>query len=159
MKVYDLNILEKDPNQDNLYDFTQVTFKSLSGPNIYSYLVDSFDEMRIDLICNKLYQSVDYIDFILNFNSIDNPLNIKEGDIIYYCDIDDIDLFRVTPDKPKVLKYSLLNNNKQTRKDTNRQSYIEDNFALPPTLLETPTESVQIKGTDIIIGVNSDSTN
>jgi hypothetical protein len=157
MKSFDLNILEKDPNQDGLYDFTQITYKSISGPNIYSYLVDTFDEMRIDIISNKLYRSTDYIDFLLSFNSIDNPLNIKEGDTIYYCDSEDVELFRVTPDKPKELKSSLLNTNKQTKKDTNRQSYIEGDFALPPTLLETPTESVQVKGDNIVIGVNENT--
>lgn len=158
MKVYDLDILEKDSNQDNLYNLMQITFKNVLGINIYQYTVDAFDEMRIDLICNKMYHSVDYVDFILNFNSIDNPLNIKKDDILYYVDVNDIDAFKVTPEKGVEAKNLLINTNKQTRKDTNRQSYVDDNYALPPTVLDVPVESVQVKGDDILIGVSGDST-
>jgi hypothetical protein len=36
--------------------------------------------------------------------------------------------------------------------------YVEDNFSLPPTLLDAPVESVQIKGNTILIGVNENTT-
>lgn len=158
MIIFDLNILERDPNQEDLYDLSQVTYKEISGYPLYAHVVESYEEMRIDLISEKCYQSTEYIDFLLSFNDIDNPLNIKEGDIINYIDSSYVDLFRVVSQKPKVLRKQLLNPNKQTRKDTNRQAYIEEDFSLPPTLLETPVESVQIKGNTILIGVNENTT-
>jgi hypothetical protein len=158
MKIFDLDILERDPNQDDLYDLSQVTYKKISGYPIYVHIVEKHEEMRIDLISLKCYSSTDYIDFLLNFNDIDNPLNIKEGDIINYIDANYVDFYRVIPDKPKVLKKRLLNLNKQTRKDSNRQMYVEENFSLPPTLLDVPVESVQIKDNTILIGVNENTT-
>lgn len=158
MIIFDLNILDRDPNQEDLYDLSQVTYKEISGYPLYVHVVEPYEEMRIDLISEKCYSSTDYIDFLLSFNDIDNPLNIKQGDIINYVDSSYVDLFRVTPEKPKVLQKKLLNPNKQTRKDSNRQLYVEENFSLPPTLLEAPVESVQIKGDTILIGVNENTT-
>ena len=157
MKLFDIDILQKDPNQNDLYDFTQITFKMIDGLPIYTYVVEPFEEMRIDNISQKLYFSTEYVDFLLSFNDIDNPLNIKEGDIINYVDLNNVELFRVVPEKPKVLQKSLLNPNKQTRKDSNRQAYLEENLTLPPTLLEVPVESVQIQGNNILIGLNENS--
>ena len=158
MKIFDLDILERDPNQDELYDLSQVTYKEVSGYPLYVHIVEPHEEMRIDLISQRCYSSTEYVDFLLSFNDIDNPLNIKEGDIINYIDTDYVDFYRVTPEKPKVLQKRLLNPNKQTRKDGNRQVYVEDNFSLPPTLLDVPVESVQIKGNTILIGVNENTT-
>ena len=157
MKLFDIDILQKDPNQNDLYDFTQITFKMIDGLPIYTYVVEPFEEMRIDNISQKLYFSTEYVDFLLSFNDIDNPLNIKEGDIINYVDLNNVELFRVVPEKPKVLQKSLLNPNKQTRKDSNRQAYLEENLTLPPTLLEVPVESVQIQRNNILIGLNENS--
>lgn len=157
MQIYDLDILQRDPNQSDLYDLMQITYRESSGYPLYQCIVETYEEMRIDLISLRCFNSTDYIDFLLHFNSIDNPLNIKAGDIINYIDISFVDNFKVVSEKPKTLQKKLLNPNKQTRKDTNRQNYIEENFSLPPTLLDTPIESVQIRGDSIIIGINENT--
>jgi len=157
MKIYDLDILEREKNQEDLYDLSQVTYREISGYPVYTYVVEPYEEMRIDLISQKCYSSTEYVDFLLNFNDIDNPLNIKSGDIINYVDSSFVESYRVIPDKPKALQKQLLNPNKQTRKDNSRKLYIEDNFSLPPTLLDVPVESVQVKGDTILIGVNENS--
>lgn len=157
MQIFDLNILQRDPNQDELYDLSQVTYQDIVGYPVFYYLVEPADEMRIDLISQRLYESTEYIDFLLSFNSIDNPLNIKSGDLISYIDEVNIDDFRVRPEKPKVTQKALLNANKQTRKDQNRQAYVEEGFSLPPTLLETPTESVQVTNNSILIGISENT--
>lgn len=157
MNFFDIDILDKDPNQSDLYDLSQITYQHLVGYPKYYYQVESYEEMRIDLICQKIYDRTDYVDFLLSFNDIDNPLNIKTGDYIWYVDESNIEYFRITPDKPKVTQKILLNANKQTRKDSNRQTYIEENFSLPPTLLDTPVESVQVRGDSILIGVTENS--
>lgn len=156
MKIYDIDILSRNDKQGKLYDFTQPTFKNLSVNSIYESTVEPHEEMRIDIICDRLMGSNEYVDFLLNFNDIENGLNIKSGDIIRYVDISTVDFFRVKPDDTTLTK-SLLNINKQTRKDSNRQQYLEDNFSLPPTLLDTPIESVQVKGNQVIIGSNNNS--
>lgn len=157
MEFFDIDILDRDPNQDSLYDLTQITYIRLAGFPFFYYYVEQHEEMRIDLVSQKLYGTTEYCDFLLSFNDIDNPLNIKSGDLIFYIDESNIDSFRVTPQKPNVAQKLLVNANKQTRRDTNRQSYIEENYSLPPTLLETPIESVQVRGDSILIGISENS--
>ena len=108
--------------------------------------------MRIDIICYKIYGTTEFIDILLNINKIDNPLNIKNGDFIRYPGINDIILFRVEEEAQKQTVQKLLNRNKATRKDDSRNKYIEQNYSLPPTILPTPTNAVNISGPDIIIG-------
>ena len=53
--------------------------------------------MRPDSISYKLYKSVNYVDFILNLNEIDNrSLNIKEGDVILYTTRDKFESYKVS---------------------------------------------------------------
>ena len=91
------------------------------------------------------------IDILLNVNRIDNPLNIKNGDVLRYPSENDIYLFRVTEDEKQSVQ-KLLNRNKAPKKDSNRKDYIEKNYSLPPTVLQVPTEPVSIVGKDIVIG-------
>lgn len=161
MKLYDIDILSKDPNQNDLYDLTLPTFDNLPNgdiPDIFSYVVEKHEEMRIDLISLKTFGSVDYVDFLLDFNKIDLPLNIKSGDIIYYVDISQVDNFRIKPENKETIQAKLLNPQKATRKDANRLRYVENNYSLPPTIQDTPVDSVQIFGDNIVLGINSDST-
>lgn len=157
MNFFDIDILERDPNQNDLYDLSQVTYQEITGFPVFYYIVESYEEMRMDLISNRLYQSTEYVDFLLRFNNIDNPLNIKEGDTIAYIDEPNIEEYRVRPEKSKVTQKALLNANKQTRKDSNRQSYVEEGYSLPPTLLETPVESVQVTNDSILIGISENT--
>jgi hypothetical protein len=46
----------------------------------------------------------------------------------------------------------LINSNKSTKKDKNREKFIENGFALPPTLNPIPRPAVRIDGNDIVIG-------
>lgn len=151
MKIYDLDSLKNFIENTGLYDLTQVTYKHIVGYYTYIYVVEPHQEMRIDLVCNEIYGSVDYIDFLLNYNSIDNPLNIKIGDEIKYVDFESIDKFRVQTNDDSI-KSTLLSVNKSTRKDKNREKYINDSIALTPTLQDVPYNSVNIQGSQIIIG-------
>jgi hypothetical protein len=45
-----------------------------------------------------------------------------------------------------------LNVNKSTKKDTNRQKYVDQNFNLPPTVKQVPDAPVKIENGQIVIG-------
>ena len=84
MNFYDITSLLKINTEDGqLYDLFSQTFSLKRLPN-YEYIVRKEEEMRIDLISFSIYKTTDYADMILNLNDIDNPLNIKSGDVIYY---------------------------------------------------------------------------
>ncbi len=150
MNIYDISILKKDPKQDGLYDLTEPTFVQAVEPP-FQMVVTKEQEMRIDIISNDLYKSVDYIDFLLNLNDIDNPINIKQGDIILYTTIDKFELCKVSPNTTDDKQRTLLSPNKSSKKDPNRQKYIEDNYQLPPTFLETPASPISSSGNNITI--------
>lgn len=152
MILYDLDKLIRDPKQDDLYNLFDPTFKLNTGYNLREFIVSPEQEMRIDLVCKEIYDSVDQVDFLCNLNNIDNPLNIKEGDSILYCNYGAISDFRVKITDNNDVRAKLLNVNKSTKKDNNRQRYVEQNFALPPNMKQVPDSAVKIENGQIVIG-------
>ena len=152
MKLYDLDKLTRDTKQDNLYNIFDPTFKMNRGYKLTQYVVSPEQEMRIDLISNSIYGNSDYCDFILDINDIDNPLNIMDGDILIYTEFASIDEYRIKTVDNNNARARLLNANKTSRKDNARKQYVEDNYSLPPTFLETPAASVRIESNQIVIG-------
>ena len=157
MNIYDLDVrrikqsLDKELGEEYFWDLNQSTFKSRNDVSLNYWYVQQDEDMRIDLICYRIYDNTDNIDILLNVNRIDNPLNIKSGDVLRYPSESDIYLFRVTEDEKQSVQ-KLLNRNKAPRKDSNRKDYVEKNYSLPPTVLQVPTEPVSIVGKDIVIG-------
>lgn len=152
MKLYDIDSLRRNLSQDDLYDLFEPTFNLLTGVQQSPFVVGEEEMMRIDLICNKVYGSVNEVDFLCNLNDIDNPLNIMKDDTIFYTSYGVIDSFRISEPQVQSTRESLINPNKSTKKDKNREKFVEDGFALPPTLNPTPKPAVRIDGNDIVIG-------
>lgn len=158
MEFYDLNNLKRGATGsavENLYNLFDSTFQYLTNIAIYQYTVPPEYEMRIDLISQFLYNDTQYCDFILDLNTIVNPLNIMNGDNIIYVDSEQISFFRVDESNAKALRNTYLNSSKVSSPDSNRSSYIQNNYALPPTFLEIPTNSVQIISGKIVLGGNA----
>jgi hypothetical protein len=119
--------------------------------NYQQYEVQKGEEMRIDLVCQSIYGSLDYIDIILNANNIDNPLNIKEGTIIIYP-TGNVDGLRYSDIKKQNAAEVLTNTNKQQRKDNNRKKYVENQYSLPPTIMNERTQQYDISSDVIVLG-------
>ena len=152
MKLYDIDTLTTDNNQSGLYNLFQPTFKmGLNYPS-QNHVVSIEEEMRIDLVCQSVYSSNDYCDFILNVNNIDNPLNIKAGDVLLCPDIGAFEDFKMQYSQQVNAQNQLLNVNKSTKVDNNRQAYVEQNFSLQPTFKDIPSAPVQVINNQIVIG-------
>lgn len=137
---------------DDLYDLTESTFVTQNVP-LYPYIVQRGEEMRIDLVSDSIFNTLEYADILLNINNIDNPLNIKEGSIIYYSDTNVMEALRISqPTNDTLVSSKLSNTNKATRVDKNRKDYIEKNYSLSPNILDTPTDQIKISGENLIIG-------
>jgi hypothetical protein len=152
MKLYDLYKLIRDTKQNNLYNFFDPTFKMNIGINLREHIVAPEEEMRIDLVCNNIYNSIEQVDFLLDLNDIDNPLNIMEGDQILYASETAIPEYRVKTIDNNDARAKLLNANKSSRKDDNRKKYLDESYVLPPTFIETPEAPVKISNNQIVIG-------
>lgn len=152
MRLYDIDNIRRDENQENLYNLFEPTFALQGGFEQSTLVVGREEMMRIDLICNRIYKSIEEVDFLCNLNDIDNPLNIMENDTIYYTAYGAIDSYRFDEPAKVATRNSLLNPNKTTKKDKKRQKFLEDGFALPPTFNPIPKPSVRVDGNDIVIG-------
>ena len=123
MKIYDIDTLVKDSSGN--YDLTQLTFQTDFNSLRYQQCeVQQGEEMRIDLVCQSIYGNTDYVDILLNVNSIDNPLNIQRGTILVYP-TGNIDSLRYSDPKKNTDVEILGNSNKQQRKDVNRKKYVK----------------------------------
>lgn len=155
MEIYDIDKLKRNIN-GGLYDMTQATFQYDNTVFMYEYIVQIGEEMRMDLICESIYNNKNnkYIDILCSVNNIDNPLNVLLGQTIIYPDESDINKFRYEDPSTKtdIIKESFTKPNKSTRQDANRKQYLENNTSLPPTILESPINPLDIDGDDYIIG-------
>lgn len=129
--------------------------------NLSLYTVQSGEEMRIDLVVlsmyNDNYKALDDIDIILRINNIDNPLNIIEGMELYYPpDISSLDSYRILYDDNsnigKSIRDVLSKPNKTTKKDNNRKDFLENNYSLPPVVLEQSKSPIRLENGEIKIG-------
>ena len=152
MEFYDIENVRRDANQDNLYDLFAPTFKGTNLYELSKYVVATEQEMRADLICESIFGDINYVDLICNLNEVDNPLNFMEGDEIIFAPASQVYLYRLNAPEVTESKNQLLNVNKSTKVDQNRKQYIEQNYNLPPNLLDVPTDPVRIQNNQIVIG-------
>jgi hypothetical protein len=166
MDIISLNeYLIYDPGQKLINLFKPVLINPSIDNELGTYVVGRDDEMRIDLIFKNIYElesnevgiHLGNIDILLVLNNIDNPLNIKEGTVIKYPQLGQFDLFRliVDEDQSKIknsVGQKLSVPNKTTRKDKSRGSYLENDYSLPPVVLEAPREPVRIEDNIFSIG-------
>lgn len=158
-----LPIKRKDIMFFNLF---RATIRNSNPEANYSeYTVQQEDEMRIDLVFQKMYDLnpwevgpyLENIDIILTINNIDNPLNIRQGMVLKYPDLGTFDGFRIEKDEEsKIKKKSILQKlgkpNKQTRVDPRRKGYLDANNSLPPTVNKKPKAPVTLNRKSFLIG-------
>ena len=123
------------------------------------YVVQQGEEMRIDLVMMSIYDDVSAlksIDVLLFINNIDNPLNIMEGDVIYYTPLEVLDSYRYSFEPSsragENVRKALAVPNKTTKKDGNRRKFIENGYSLPPVVLDESKPPVRVEGDKIVIG-------
>lgn len=156
MKLYDLDKLKRDSNQEDLYNLFEITFRYQDDFNnpLRTYVLTEEQTMRLDLVSRELYSDVTLIDFLCNVNSIDNPLNFMAEDAILYANRGQIDTYKTDDVFVEVIPGLNLNAEKITQIDENRKSYVEQNYNLNPTAKSVPKDPVKIVGESIVIGEN-----
>lgn len=151
------NKIKTNRDQDGLFDLFDSYILYRPDFPLFQYEVQEWDEMRIDLIFQNIYNlepnEVGYylgsIDVILFINFIDNPLNIKKGMIIKYPEFTNIEAYRYNEDSHSATKRKtkplLAVPNVSTKKDSDREKYKKSNYSLPPVALENPKPPVRIE--------------
>ena len=157
MEFKDLENIQRE-SQDELYDLTSLYFQykqDVLDQFEQVYIVESYDEMRLDIVCYNIYGSTDYVDFLCDLNNISNPLNIKGGTEIIYVPDNIIASFRPERSDTKVVRDKINNARKQTKVDPNRKKYNEEKSqSLPPTVTKKDYVPVKYRDGKIRIGEN-----
>jgi hypothetical protein len=124
-------------------------------PSTNAYFTKEFiipfeSQMRMDNICYELYGNTEYVDFLLYFNDIINPLNIIQDQSIYYVNANIIPGFYAPEEIEETIQNILTNPSKSSKVDKNRIEKSEK--SLPPTVNESENKQIKIEGNSIIIG-------
>jgi hypothetical protein len=161
MKIRSIDTLIQNGNLDKegnipYFDLTQVTWTRLDGDDsiFLMHFVDKYDEMRLDSISYKIYGNTDYIDYLMFLNDLVNPLNIKEGDLIFYTNVESANSLMVEPQRFEETRNKLLDLSKTKRIDKNRENYLQkiNSNSLPPTVSTNNQAPVQFEDGRVIIG-------
>lgn len=137
-----------------LFDIHQSVFKFQDGIPYYPHFVEREEEMRMDLISDRLYKTTEHTAFLCRLNNIVNPLNIKEGTLLIWVDEHNIESY-TPPDDTFVeeVKQTLLNLNKKRRVDKKREEFNklgDTNITLPPVFNEVEVDNVNLSDDGII---------
>ena len=123
------------------------------------YTVQKGEDMRMDLVMKSIYDDIytfSDLDIILHLNNIDNPLNIREGMILFYPPYESLAEYRftetITTSSSKSVKQSLGVLNKTTRVDEKRKKFLDSDYSLPPVVLPESTPSVTVDEYNIKVG-------
>ena len=163
MNIKSLINISKDPITD-LFDLIKPTLVYRRDIPLSTLVVESYHEMRIDLLFMDMYQLepnevglyLENIDVILYINNIDNFLNIKRGmEIFYPSSIGDIDSYRIIEDEFDINNRSIekvVVPSKSTRKDVSRVQFLNGESPLSPVLSSRPRNPIQIQNGKFNIG-------
>lgn len=144
-------------------DFTQKTFKFYREDSPYNtYIVQETDEMRPDIIANKFYGDVNYVDGLLKFNGIGAWWSIKRGDVLFVPSKGYLDRCYFRPEiesKGKKSENFLIENftdpSKKSKVDQKRLEFLKKKAEskkrgskqiVPTTFVNSRTENVQSDG-------------
>lgn len=159
MDIYSLSQLNYNQTTRlfNIY-YPQLFYTNNEGLN--THIVQRGEEMRIDLVMLSMYNEdttvLTNIDIILFINGIDNPLNIVEGDSLYYPPQSALETYRYVfsqgTQPGRNITKALSVPNKTTKIDKNRKKFVENGFVLPPVVLDESRSPVRVEGGNIVIG-------
>ena len=156
MEFNSLKILRRD-NNETLYDISEISFtynKVVIDRSSINYRTTEDDEMRLDLVCDKIYNDVNQIDFFCNLNNIKNPLIIKKDLDLIYVPLDSLAAF--APERSEnsdKVRRIISNKRKATNIDPNRSQFLEDKSqSLPPSITKKDYNPVKYRDGKISIG-------
>jgi hypothetical protein len=159
----------KDGNGEEIVDFIQkdvVVSTEGYAPTVIDYfIVGADDEMRIDVITQKMYGYLDNVEAVLKFNEITNPFAIEEGDFLYTFDVpsmirnlrpgnsvnnerEDIRDQYITPEKKSNVDPALRDFDKRNTPRKGNQ------VALPPNYAAFGDTELQVRNGKIVFGPN-----
>lgn len=137
------------------FSFDKLGFTS-SGPIV----IQSGEDMRPDLVAQRVYGDVNKFDALLKYNGISNPFSIKEGDILVGLPYGNLDnafkqpLIVIEKGSEKTNETERLFMDPKTKKDKDRLDELkkQNKDILPPNVNKPGDKNIKIKDGRIIFG-------
>jgi hypothetical protein len=161
----------KDKSGNSYIDFLQkdinITSEAASPRGMNYYIVTENTEMRIDLISKGMYGlDTDFIERILKFNGISNPLSLESGDVlVVYEPYSLIQSLRSQADIESLsdqVRKQYITPEKKSKIDPQLQAFDKRNKSpkkvestnLPPNYADFGDQEIEIRGGKIYFGPN-----
>ena len=147
--------VERNSDQYNLFDLFQKNIVNDTSLQLRIYIVPREYEMRLDRISEHIYGSSDYVEELMTLNDIINPYSVKEGQYIYFCQLDYLTNMYI---KDELLKYMEEKRNEliaSSQPNNNKTNILLDNKNLSPTIKPNNLQHVTITKDNKITIMNS----
>lgn len=147
--------IKRDPLQGNLFNLFQKNIVLSQGIAYYIYVVPREFEMRLDRISNYLYGSPDYVEELMVLNDIISPYSIKEGQYIFYCNLDSLQSLYVKDDmtnENEINRQKLIASSQPNRENT---KFNNTDKNLPPTIKPSNLQQIKVNKDNTIQIINS----
>jgi hypothetical protein len=149
-------------NGDLVIDIISSTFSfnNSEGPVEGFCIVKEEEEMRPDLVAQRIYDNQQLWELLLKYNGISNPLSLKRGKILLAPPYKDLERLIGLPKQIVEKGVERLNNlenqllSPKTREDQNRIDALKRNVRelVPPNVNTKGNQNVKIKDGRVVFG-------
>jgi len=145
-------------------DLIYGTFKFPTSGNSGVIVVNEYENMRPDLVCNRIYANDSHWDSLLKYNGISNPFSIQTGDVIFAPPYNALEGAYINPRNISEREQKTESDvsgilNKET-KDSNRAKNLSSRKGdLPPNINKVGNKNVKVKDGKLIFGEDVTSVN
>ena len=149
------NRIKRDPNQDNLFNlFQKNVVNNSKNMTLEIYIVPREFEMRLDRISDYIYGSSSYMEELMVLNNIICPYSVKEGQYIYFCQVDALQKLYMIDDLQNLKETARQNLIKSNQNQNNLTFGISDQN-LSPTVKPSNLQQVKVTKDNKIQIINS----
>ena len=159
------NKIKRDPAQDNLFDLFQKNIVNNRNISLEIYIVPREFEMRLDRISDYIYGSSNYMEELMVLNDIICPYSVKEGQYIYFCQIDSLQKLYATDDLQNLKEVARQNLITSSQPDREKQyQYLgvqsvsngnNNDQNLPPTVKPGNLKQIKVSEDNRVEIINS----
>lgn len=162
-KILRIKSIFTKKNGETVMDLISSTFKfNKNGASLGPVLVKPEEEMRPDLLANRIYSNQERWDLLLKFNGVSNPFSLKSGDVLLAPS--DNSIRQMTKSPTIVPEKGTLPNIKneekmvkaKTKKDQKRLDSLKRKISeiTPPNVNLTGESNIKIVNGKVIFGSN-----
>jgi hypothetical protein len=116
-------------------------YNTAARVTLYPFTLTRRHEMRIDLVAYDVYGDNDHAELLMAVNNVTNPFAVREGDVLYYGDVTQLQAVVSDAAATAALYDALVDASKKQKVDADRVKYKSKRAAiegakrsLPPTL-------------------------